>query len=108
MVNDGFCMEKEENIFQRYIGRYVVIYPMQGSRSFAGKLVSLKDGYGILNPFQGATYEPEKGLVRKMIYDDSVVPILGAAVEPASIKDLESYCDSVNKPETKTGQANSK
>lgn len=87
-------MKERKEDLDRYIGKYVIIYPISGSVFTAGKLVSKEDGWVVLNPFQGGRYDPEKGLERRMINEDSLINITNIhAVEPTTKESLEAYCE---------------
>lgn len=90
-------MKKSKNIFNQYIGEYVIIYPKSGYRNFAGKLIDVQGEFAILNPHQSG-FVSEKGLVRKMIDKNSIVNISDIdGVEPTTKESLENACEIYNK-----------
>ena len=95
-----FGLPREKNIFEEYLGKYVIIYPGMQSKNIAGKLVSVEDGIAIVNPFQGGNVDVEKGLIRKMIYKNSKLVISpGTIIEPTTKESLEAFCKYANKQE---------
>jgi len=78
--------------FEQYVGRWIVICPTGTSKTFGGYCVKVEDGYAFLNPFQGADIDPEKGLIRKMVEDESMVPLVGSAVEPQTEENIRNSC----------------
>lgn len=89
-------MPVEENEWGEYIGKYVIIYPSHGS-NFAGRITGLKNGYAILNPYQGGEYDIKKGLIRMLVYKNSRVRIADCtAIEPTTKKNLENSCIFIN------------
>lgn len=62
----SFGIPKGEKIHKKYIGKYVVIYPSNGTNNFAGKITEIEDGFAVLNPHQGGIYTKE-GLIKKMV-----------------------------------------
>ncbi|MFH1801350.1 MAG: hypothetical protein ABH804_00755 [archaeon] len=87
MAEIGFCNEeKNESIWDEYIGRYVLIYSQQGT-TFAGKITGIKEGYAVLNPFQGGKYDSKKGLIKVMVNENSKVRLIGCiGIKPITKK----------------------
>ena len=98
MVNTNFGVEKKKGLYDSYIGKWVIVYPQGINIPFSGKLVEIKEGYGLLNPFQGGEFKEGK-LVRRLVNDDgnSLVPLFGSAIEPTTEEYLGSYCETMNK-----------
>ncbi len=93
-----FGMKKRENFYDEYIGKFVIIYPISGNNNFAGKLIEVKEGYATLNPFQGGVIDKEKGLIRKLIHENSKVcicPCVG--IEPTTEENIISFCNQNNR-----------
>lgn len=87
-----FGMTRKENFYDEYIGKYVVIYPTSGNRNFVGKFREVQDGYAILNPFSGGSYNQEGKLVRQLIYENCKVLISPCtAIEPTTEKDVDAF-----------------
>ena len=91
-----FGPDKKPGLWDEYIGQYVIIYPQNG-KTFAGKLVEIKDGfYGILSPFQSGRYR-EEGPEIRLDKKRSMIYLQGASIEPTTRKSLENYCIFENK-----------
>ncbi len=86
----------EAKIYGEYIGKYVILFPAQGS-SYSGKLVNIEKGHAILNPHQGAEFSKTKGLTRKLIPKNAKVRLeYIITIEPTTKEDLEAYCEFQN------------
>jgi len=91
-----FGIESSEGIYERnFIGKYVIIYPQGRHDSFSGKINSIEEGVAVLNPFLGSIYS-ENGFMRKLLYQNAIVNIMGAHVEKKTKKSLENLCKIVN------------
>jgi hypothetical protein len=101
MTDSEFGFDKEK-LHDNYIGRWVLIYSSGLNTAFSGKLMAIKEGYGLLNPFQHEEIKEGK-LVRKLVEDDigSIVPLIGSAIEPTTEEYLTAYCEMLNKKESK-------
>lgn len=97
MTEHGFGFEMEK-LYESYIGKWVLIYPTGVNSNFSGRFMGVKEGYAILNPFQGGEIKEGK-LVRKIIRNDghSLVPLIGSAIEPVTEKYIIEYCKMLNK-----------
>jgi len=94
-----FGLEKTDIIWDEYINKYVILFS-QRETNFAGRLIKTQEGYGILNPFQGGEYDPKKGFIRKMVYENTKIRLDGiVAVEPTTEKSLKASCKFLNKQE---------
>ncbi|MCL5730290.1 MAG: hypothetical protein M1165_01850 [Candidatus Pacearchaeota archaeon] len=93
-----FGMEEKKEIYERYIGKWITIYPVGMHSNFSGKLVEIIDGYGILKEIIDAAQKEGK-LVRMLIKGDgeSLVPLFGSAVEPTTEGDITGHCEISNK-----------
>ncbi len=86
--------------WDEYIGKYVIIHPGMQSRSMAGKLISVHSGIATLNPFQGGNFDPDKGQIREIISQNAKLTVSpGTIIEPTTKKNLENYCEHMNKQE---------
>ena len=96
--NGGFGLEKRKSLYEQYIGRWVIIYPVGVHVNFAGKVTDVKEGYAVLNPFQSEDVE-EGTLVRKLVTDEtgSLAPLEGSGIKPTSERYLRAYCELANK-----------
>lgn len=96
MTTNEFGMTRQKHVIEKYIGEYVYLYYPQ--QSFGGRVKEVKDGWVTLNPFQGAIWDPEKGLTRKLIDKDSGVSMMGIiGIEPTTKESIEGYCEYSNK-----------
>ena len=97
-MGNGFGLDNTEETWKEYIGQYVIIYPAMSHSTFSGKMVGIEEGYAVLNPFQGGSYDKEKGLIRKMIHRNSRVSLVGVVgIEPSTLRDIEAYCKFSNR-----------
>ena len=98
MTEPKFGYEKGEGLYDSYDGKWVVIYPTGVNSTFSGRFRGVKEGYAILNPFQGGEMKEGK-LVRKLISNDghSLAPLMGSAIEPVTEKYIIEYCKMLNK-----------
>lgn len=90
----GFGNNKENvrNVFDRYIGRWIIIYTPKETSS--GRLSSIDGDYLVLNPFQGAEWDKEKGLTRKILNDDSLVERSAIInIEPTTEENLANFAN---------------
>ncbi|MBI2043189.1 hypothetical protein HYT25_02260 [Candidatus Pacearchaeota archaeon] len=99
----GFGREEiKERTYDKYIGRYVIIYVQGQQTNFSGQVNSIKEGYIILNPFQGGEWDVKKGLIRKLIYDDSTIRVSDiSVVEPITKENLERFFEFNNRKEAR-------
>ena len=102
-IRPGFGRgEQMEDSYNRYIGKYVVIYIHGQQASFSGKINSIVDGHVLLNPFTGGEWDIDKGLTRKLMHEDSVIRVSDIAViEPITKENLETYLIFSSKQEAK-------
>lgn len=91
-----FGVPRKQGEFEEYINEWIIINVRGISNSFGGYCVDIRDGYAVLNPFQGAKWDGEKGLTRKLIRKNSKVPLEGSSIQPTTKKDLENYCEYLN------------
>ncbi|MCL5018180.1 MAG: hypothetical protein M1416_00220 [Candidatus Pacearchaeota archaeon] len=97
----NFGLPIRKGIYDEFIGKYVLIYPSYGN-SFGGKLVKIVNGIGTLNPHQGAVCDKEKGMQRKIIYENSKVNMTHInCIEPITKESLENYCEFCNNQDKK-------
>lgn len=84
--------------YKRHIDNYVIINPGSQNTSAGGKLVRIEeDNIGILNPFQGGSYNDEGKFTARLVYEDSTVELSpGTIIEPTTKKSLEGYCEYKN------------
>ena len=97
-MTSEFGATKRNNVYESYIGRWVIIYSQGLHTNFSGKVTEIKEGYALLNPFQAGEVK-EGMLVRKLIEDErgALVPLEGSAVEPTTEDHLRSWCEIMNK-----------
>ena len=100
-------LEKYDS-WKEYYNKYVIVFQQQGS-TFAGRLIGAdREGYIILNPFQGWVYGKEKGgVVRKseLIKGNSKIRSdFIATIEPTTKKSLEAACEYTNEHEEKNNK----
>lgn len=92
----GFGREDEEktkDVLSKYIGKYIILYT-QNNGNFSGMLNSIEENFAILNPFAGGTWDKEKGLMRTLLHNNSIVNIHSLiAIEPTTKKDIENYIE---------------
>ncbi len=88
--------EEKPGVWDRFVGQYILIYTPH-NKTFAGRLSRIEDDYGILNPFEGATWNGRRGLTRKLVNKDSIVFLPGTSIEPITERDLKAYCRYQNK-----------
>ncbi|GEM_PF-5832200 len=92
-----FGLKKKENIFSKYIGKYIIVYPQHAS-TFAGKLTEIREDYLVLNPHAGGIYDENKGAIRVMKGSPAIVRLSDVvALEPTTRKSLEAFCKYSNK-----------
>jgi len=93
-----FGIDKRKGLYDKYIGKWVIIYPTGINNSFSGKMVEINEGNAILNPFQFGEVKEGK-LVRKLISNSigSTIPLVGSVIEPVTEEYLVSYCELMNK-----------
>jgi hypothetical protein len=97
-MTDEFTIPRKEKFYGEYIGQFVMIYPISRNEIFNGRLIDVKDGLAILNPFQGSEVTGEGKLIRKLIPKNSKVNIIGVvAIEPTTEENLVNYCNARNK-----------
>ena len=91
-------IDEKKGLYDEYIRKWVVIYPHGINSDFSGKCIAIREGYAVLNPFQGAEIK-EGRLVRKLIRNrgSSLVPLVGSAVEPTTEEHIIRYCKMINK-----------
>lgn len=99
--NKPFAVQKEENIWDMYKNGYVIIFPPNQQHTYGGKLIEIKDGHGLLNPWQAIIYDKVKGAIRKLVKTNKpmIIPLRDAVIEPTTRKNLENACLIVNKAE---------
>ena len=119
MINSKWDMKKEmgfkiigdkkDLIWDEYIGEYIVITSQSGSNT-SGRLVEVKEGYAVLNPFQGAEYDSERGRTRKLVHKNAKVnALMVSEITPTTKKDLEAFCIYTDKKEREAnGEKNQK
>jgi hypothetical protein len=92
MAKPGFGLNRNKGLYDQYLGRFVIIYPAGINTSFSGKVIDIIEGYAVLNPFQGGEICEGK-LVRKLIghIGNSLVPLIGSAIEPVTEEYLTEY-----------------
>jgi hypothetical protein len=78
--------------WDKYINKYISIYPQGINTIFAGKLIRMDENYGVLNPFQSGEYDENGKVVKKIYNREATVPLIGAAIEPTTRKSLENAC----------------
>lgn len=98
MTEPKFGMKEREGLYEKYIHKWIIIYPQGINGNFPGYCTGIKDGYAILNPFIGAEIKEGK-LIRKLIENDgsSIIPLIGSAIEPTTKEYLMSYHEMMNK-----------
>jgi hypothetical protein len=100
--------KKRISPYERYIGKYVVIYPSGINTHFSGKLIQIEENYGLLKPFQSGEYDDRGKIIRKISNKESSIPLIGAAIETTTRKNLENFCKSLNKEVKSQNQPASK
>jgi len=103
MTNDmpEFGLPKSRTPLDRYIGKYVLIDARSGN-NVAGKIIEIDGDFLVLNPFQGGSFDKEKGLTRKLIEDDSIFNIHNIGnIEPTTRENIEAYCYYANEKNSK-------
>ncbi|MFQ5531933.1 MAG: hypothetical protein ACE5ES_04920 [Candidatus Nanoarchaeia archaeon] len=91
---------REENYIKGFVDKWAIIYPLNIGRTFAGKISCIKDGYLILNPHQGAEWDPDQGIVRKLVSEGFPIRSdIVVAIEPTTEQSLKNYCTYMNKQE---------
>jgi len=97
----GFGYDKVVSVYDQYIGKWIIINSMNGVNS-AGKLVGIDEGYMVLNPHQGLKWDPEKGMSRGLVKENSLVESSKiASIDPTTRRDLEAFCTFKNNEEEK-------
>lgn len=92
--------DTEPTPFDRYKGKWIIIFPQHGS-TFPGYLSKIEGDYLVLNPFQGAEVNNEKGLTRKLVHEDAIVSKHSIiAIEPTTKQNLENSCTYQNNQES--------
>ena len=89
---NGFGVPEREDTTENYIGQYVSL-TIHNNGQVHGKLNEItKDGWAIVNPYQGGVWDSEKGLTLKLI--DKSRSVLSSSIidiQPTTRKNLESY-----------------
>jgi len=93
-----FGYNKPKNLWEKYIGRWVSIYPRGTNHAFSGKMKSIEEDYAILEPFQHTDIVEGK-LIRKIIRDDMgiLAPLVESTIEPVTEEYLAAWCEYMNK-----------
>ena len=95
-----FGPKKKAGLWDEYIDKYIIISSQNG-KSFAGKLIEIKEGcYGILSPFQAGKYR-EKGPKTELNRGRSMIFLSRSNIEPTTKKSLENFCKFENKKREK-------
>ena len=103
MTNDmpEFGLQKNRTPIDRYIGKYVFIDALSGS-NVAGRLTGIDGDFLVLNPFQGGVIDKEKGMIRKLIEDDSIFNTRNIGnIEPTTKENIEAGINYINKKNSK-------
>ena len=108
MIRAGFGETgKKEEPYEKYVGKYAILYVQGRQESFSGRVNSIDEGYLVLNPFSGGEWDSEKGLIRKLVYEDSTIRISDiSAIEPVSRTSLKNYLEYLNRQREKSSQEN--
>lgn len=71
--------ESEENKKMKHVNEWVIIYPKEHNRSFAGKVVRVEDGEYVLNPYHTPVYK-DKRYNWRLVDRDGYIPADGSIV----------------------------
>jgi hypothetical protein len=85
-----FGLPKRKNVYDEYMGKWIVITPLTGSNSLVGKLAGIEDGHLVINPHQGLKCYEDKGFVDVMKYENAKIPFLGVVIKPTTQEDVEN------------------
>ena len=90
--------EKGHGVLDPFIGNYVEIY--FNNNSFAGRLIGIEDGSGILNPHMACRYNKDGKRTFSLVDEASLVRITDrVGIIPTTRESLEGNCVSRNKHE---------
>lgn len=90
--NTVFGINSRESVYDRYVGKYVVIL-LQGGSSSEGRLKEIQGCDFILNPFVGTAYENGRNIAKGLVYGDKIInSVMMLTIEPITKKSLENYC----------------
>ena len=94
-----FGYDNQGKLFDSYIGEWAIIRPTGMSTTYAGKIIGVKEDCVLLNPYECADWDVEKGMILKLnkTAKPLSVPLIGSAIEPTTQKTLENYCAYQNK-----------
>lgn len=94
---NGFGLEKNKKILDKLIGKWFMLYDVNGARSYAGKVKGEFEGDYVLNPFSGGEWDNNGDYKAKIIHQDFFVPIASIGPkEPTTRKSLENHCKHSN------------
>jgi hypothetical protein len=82
--------------WDKYMNKYISIYPQGINTTFSGKLIRMDENYGALKPFQSGEYDESGKVVKKIYNREATVSLIGASIEPTTRKSLENACKSMN------------
>lgn len=100
MVEDGFGVPEKKHVYEDHIDKWRFLHPRSDSTSFTGKIDRVKDGYYILNPFQGIDYS--NGYPKLVIIEEDF-PIETSqiyALQPTTEKSVRKYVEKTNEKES--------
>ncbi len=97
MDNPIFGLQGKNKLLKDYRDKYVILYP-QNASNFSGKIVDIDEfNYIVLNPYQGVSYDKEKGAIRLLIDEPARVRLGDViAIEPVTRENLENFCEFKN------------
>jgi hypothetical protein len=96
-TNNNRGPKRRVSPWDKYMNKYISIYPQGINTTFSGKLIRMDENYGVLKPFQSGEYDENGKVVKKMYNREATVSLIGAAIEPTTKKSLENTCKSINK-----------
>jgi len=83
------------NLYDEYRNKWIVIFPQGIQKTFSGHCVDIREGYAVLDPFNGKRLKDGK-LENALIEGRSIVPLIGSAVEPTTKEDIIAFLESLN------------
>ncbi|MBU1135948.1 MAG: hypothetical protein ABIG37_02795 [Nanoarchaeota archaeon] len=92
--------ETRRSLEDLYLNRWIVVYTSYQQTTFTGKFKEItEDGYLVLQPFQGTVCDSDRGLIRKLVDEPSLISTANhsiVAIEPTTEEVLEAYCEKQN------------